>query len=122
MLEANRIQLTFLPGTQEEDAFAYLDDVRLAIRDIRLAGVRSIKQGPIAEVDITGWDSAIKTYSILLETSTVSILKASAATWLQAKAGRSLSIQLGDALAVHETVDEVAAWLDAALARVTSRN
>ncbi len=117
MAEVNRVLWTFVPGQHEEDAFAYLNDVRLALRSIRLADVRSIAQAPSADVTVDGWDSVIKTYSIPLQSSTAPILKASAAAWIQGREGRSLSIKLGNALSEKVTPGEVAALLDAALAR-----
>ncbi|MCY0386565.1 hypothetical protein OVY01_04795 [Robbsia sp. Bb-Pol-6] len=95
MSEVPHVLWTFLPGQREVDSFAYLNDVRLALRDIRLSGVRPITQVPTTGVVSAEWDSVIKTYSIPFVTAICPVLMACAAAWLQEREGRSLRVKTG---------------------------
>ncbi|MGI4857090.1 MAG: hypothetical protein ACRYHA_09305 [Janthinobacterium lividum] len=121
MSEVRNVLWTFLPGQREVDSFAYLNDVRLALREIRLAGVRSITQIPTTDAASGEWDSVIKTYSIPLVTSTYPVLMACAAVWLGEKDRRSLRIKAGDAEVQTEILDDVERLMGSAWAETMPR-
>ncbi|MGI4860140.1 MAG: hypothetical protein ACRYHA_25080 [Janthinobacterium lividum] len=120
MSEAHHVLWTFLPGKQEVDSFAYLDDVRLALREIRLAGVRSITQIQETEIVLETQDPVIKTYSLPLVASTCPVLIACAATWLQNETGRSLRIAAGHCRIETAATGDVEKLLNEALAQTSS--
>jgi hypothetical protein len=109
------VRWTFLPGHEEGDAFAYLDEVRLALREIRLAGGRSIAPMPDAIIDRQGLGPIIRTYSLPMETVVGPILRAGAHAWLLHRASRSLRIKVGHIEIEADTPDGLEKMLTKAL-------
>jgi len=115
MVELTDVRWTFLPGHEEGDSFAYLDEVRLALREIRLAGGRSIAPLPDAIIDRQGLGPVIRTYSLPMEAVVGPILRAGAHAWLLKRAGRSLRIEVGNIDIEAETPDALEKMLTKAL-------
>ncbi|MGI4983896.1 MAG: hypothetical protein ACRYGL_11330 [Janthinobacterium lividum] len=120
MSEAHHVLWTFLPGQREVDSFAYLDDVRLALREIRLAGVRSITQIQATEIVPETQDPVVKTYSLPLAAPTCLVLMTCAATWLQHEAGRSLRVAAGHSRIETAAAGDVEKLLNEALAQTSA--
>lgn len=93
MSDVPHVLWNFLPGQHEVDAFAYLDEVRLTLRDMRLAGVRPITPVPAASVVLPQWDSAVTTYAIPWTAATDAVLRQCAIGWVRGAGERSLRLK-----------------------------
>lgn len=115
MLELTDVRWTFLPGYEEGDSFNYLDEVRLTLREIRLAGGTSIAPVPDAIMDRQGLGPVIRTYSLPMEEVIGPILRTAADAWLLSRSGRSLRIKVGNIEIEAETPDALERMLSKAL-------
>ena len=79
---------SFLPRRLEDDSFSYLNDVRLAIGEIRSAGVHPITRVTGLDITVEGWDSVVPTYRTPTTPSVDAALSISASTWLAGEEGR----------------------------------